>query len=431
MSRFVLKGGTVLTLGEKTPNHHRADLVVDNGRVAEIGADLRIRDAEVIDASDTIVMPGFVDTHRHVWRSLFKNLGGFAAEIDATHLEPTDVYAATLIGLLGAIEAGITTVVDWADMPADETYLDAALQAHTDAGLRTVFVHGTRSPGSSAEKQAIARKIAEGATGGASALGSVDVTRAHLDQVAAEWAVGRELGLRIHAHAGLDKADAGAVSTLGEKGLLGDDVTLVHCTHLSDQDLDAMSTSATAIALAPSTEMAAGLGTPPLQRFLDRKIEPGLAVDDERLAPGDMFAQMRVTNSLQHAAYFDLKLAGKAGLPNLLTTRDMIRYATLVGAKAIGLGAVTGSLEPGKQADLIVLRTDRPNIYPINDPIGAVVWGVDTSNVDLVMVGGRVLMRDGALAGDVEHARTLAARAQERVVAAAGLMAESATGDPT
>ena len=142
-----------------------------------------------------------------------------------------------------------------------------------------------------------------------------------------------------------------------------------------------------------------------------------------------MFAQMRATNSIQHAAYFDLKLAGKAGLPNLLTTRDVIRYATLDGARAVGLGDVTGSLEAGKRADIILLRTDRPNIFPINDPIGAVVWGMDTSNVGWVFSGGQALMRDGVLEADVERARDLAVTAQHRVATASGLMAESVAGE--
>jgi cytosine/adenosine deaminase-related metal-dependent hydrolase len=161
---------------------------------------------------------------------------------------------------------------------------------------------------------------------------------------------------------------------------------------------------------------------------LNRGIQPGLAVDDELLAPGDLIAQMRLANSVQHAAYFDLKLAGKAGLPNLLTTRDVIRYATIEGARTVGLGDVTGSLEPGKQADIIVFRTDRPNIYPINDPIGAVVWGVDTSNLDWVFVGGRALMRNGELEADVARARGLAAAAHDRVMGAAGLLAETGVG---
>lgn len=165
-----------------------------------------------------------------------------------------------------------------------------------------------------------------------------------------------------------------------------------------------------------------------VQQLVDRGIRPGLAVDTERFAPGDIFAQMRAAISLQHARLFDLKLAGKAGLPKLLTTREVIRYGTIDGARAIGLGEVTGSLTPGKQADVIVLRTDRPNIYPINDPIGAVVWGMDTSNVDWVFVAGRPMMRAGILEADVERARDLAAGAHQRLSRASGALSHA--GEP-
>jgi cytosine/adenosine deaminase-related metal-dependent hydrolase len=128
-----------------------------------------------------------------------------------------------------------------------------------------------------------------------------------------------------------------------------------------------------------------------------------------------MFAQMRATISMQHARFFDLKLAGKAGLPNLLTTRDVIRYATVDGARAAGLGSGVGSLHPGNQADLIVLRADRPNIFPVNDPIGAVVWGMDTSNVDWVFVAGRAIKRAGELQSNTAHARDLARASMQRI----------------
>jgi cytosine/adenosine deaminase-related metal-dependent hydrolase len=135
-----------------------------------------------------------------------------------------------------------------------------------------------------------------------------------------------------------------------------------------------------------------------------------------------MFAQMRATNSIQHASTFDLKLAGKAGLPTLLTTRDVIRYATFDGARAVGLADRAGSLEVGKPADVLVLRADRPNIAPINDPIGAVVWGMDTSNVDWVFAAGRPLVASGSPSTDITRARELAVAAQRNVAGAAGLL---------
>jgi 5-methylthioadenosine/S-adenosylhomocysteine deaminase len=161
--------------------------------------------------------------------------------------------------------------------------------------------------------------------------------------------------------------------------------------------------------------MAGLIGTPPIQSLIDHDIRPGLGVDEERLTPGDLFAQMRATISMQHATVFDRKLAGKAGVPRLTSTRDVIRHATIDGARAAGLGSVTGSLEPGKQADIVMLRTDRPNIFPINDPIGAVVWGMDTSNVDRVFVSGRAVMRGGVLDADVARARNLATVARRRM----------------
>jgi cytosine/adenosine deaminase-related metal-dependent hydrolase len=308
-----------------------------------------------------------------------------------------DVYAATTVGLLGALEAGITTVVDWFDMPAG-AHSDAALQAHADSGLRTVFV-----------------EAGSGGTGASVAPVSTHTTLAAAGDDTGVWATARDQGRRIHAHAATSPDRRG----LGDMApMLGNDVTLIHGSYFEDRDLDAVASSGAAMVVTPSSEMAGGLEPLQVQKLVDRGIRPGLGVDTERFAPGDLFAQMRAAISMQHATLFDLKLAGKAGLPKLLTTREVIRYGTIDGARAIGLGDVTGSLTPGKQADVVVLRTDRPNIYPINDPIGAVVWGMDTSNVDWVFVAGRPMMRAGILVADVAGARNLATEAHRRLTQA-------------
>jgi cytosine/adenosine deaminase-related metal-dependent hydrolase len=380
---------------------------MEGDRIIEVGKGLRARDAEPVDASDMIVMPGFVDAHRHLLESLFRNLGHEHGSQLAPHFTPDDVYAATLVGLLGAAEAGITTVVDWLDQVEDEAHLDAALQAHADSGLRTILAPATY-------REAMLTHAARMRPGDRTTIACGAPT---LDHVTADPGPARGLGLRVHAHAGLETGGPGPSSQL-----LGPDVTLVHCTHVDDASLDAIAATGTQVVLTPCSEMAGGLGSPPIQRIIDRKLRPGLGVDNERVAPGDIFAQMRAIISLQHATYFDLKLAGKAGLPNLLTTREVIRFATIDGARAIGLGSVTGSIEAGKQADLVLLRTDLPNIVPVNDPIGAVVWGMDTSNVDWVFVAGQPVMRAGALTGDVDQVRELAAAARGRVADAAGLL---------
>ncbi|MEE8498815.1 MAG: amidohydrolase family protein [Acidimicrobiia bacterium] len=430
MSKTLIRGGTVLTMGRA--NYSEADVLIDGDTIAEVGVGIRSRGADVVDATDTIVMPGFVDAHRHSWESLFRNV---ADEADASaddcgpHYQPDDVYAATLIGLLGAVEAGITSVVDWCGVAVGPDHVAAALQAHADSGIRSVFAHGAPTWGDVDWQQGLRATARAGADPLLTlAAGPREPRRQDLDSVGADWALARELGMRIHAHVGAKSSDSGAVSAMAERNLLDSDVTLVHCSHLDDGDLDALAASGASVALTPSSEMVAGLGAPPMQALIDRKIRPGLGVGDERGAPGDIFAQMRAVISLQHATLFDRKLAGQAGVPKPLTTREVIRYATSDGANAAGLGGVTGSLEQGKQADIVLLRTDRPNIAPVNDPIGAVVWGMDTSNVDWVFVGGRAVMRAGALDADVQRARDLATAAQQRVAAAAGLVAGAVPG---
>ncbi|HEY3427305.1 MAG TPA: amidohydrolase family protein, partial [Acidimicrobiia bacterium] len=192
-TKFLLKGGCVLTLGSRTPNYLDADVLIDGDRIAEVGPGLRARDAEQVDARDTIVMPGFIDAHRHAWKSLFRN-SEVANRAIEHHLEPDDVYAATLVGLLGASEAGITTVVDW----ADHRFPEAALEAHKDAGLRTVL-----------------------AVDGHQGEVTVPTAIAHGSDDASTWSRARESGLRIHAHA----RSAGTITRWKNEGQLGPDVT--------------------------------------------------------------------------------------------------------------------------------------------------------------------------------------------------------------
>lgn len=413
-SRVLIKGATVLALDRAVGNLVDGDVLVEDGIIAEVGRSLRARNAEVVDAADTIVMPGFVDTHRHLWQSLPSDAGA-AADTDVTDhaaaddYTPDDVYAATLVGLLQAVEAGITTVVDWCDVAGDAGHLDAALAAHADSGLRTVFVPSQpcATPGRDTTV----------------AFASPPVDGADPDDIAARWARARDAGLRIHAHAGTEEGRGGEIAELGRRGLLGADVTLSHCTRLSDADFDAIARSSTAMSLTPASDMAAGAGPPPMQQLIDRGIRPGLGAGGDQLAPRDLFAQMRAVISVQHATLFDLKLAGKGGIPNLLGTRDVIRYATIDGARVAGLADITGSLTPGKRADIVVLRTDRPNIAPVNDPIGAVVWGMDTSNIDWLFVGGASLVERGELTADVARVRALGAVARRQTAPAAGLAA--------
>lgn len=414
-NRVLLRSGCVLSMDRSVGNHLHADVLIEDGRISEVGENIRSRGAETIDATDTIVMPGFVDAHRHVVQSLFRNAGlEGARSIDWEKMSPDDVYAATLVGLLSSVEAGITSVVDWVGQDWEDDRIEASLQAHADSGARTVVAASTKTAGERPSLPARTRLARAGR----------DATD-DIEDVLSDWAHGRTSGLAIHSHV----ADQpGAVAALGMRGALGSDLTLVHATRMSDPDLDAVASHDTHVVLCPASEMASGIGAPPVQKLMDRSVRPGLGIGNEMVAPGDLFAQMRATISVQHATVFDLKLAGKAGVPTLMSTRDIIRHATVDGARAAGLADTAGSLAPGRPADLILLRADRPNIAPVNDPIGAVVWGMDTSNVDWVFVAGKPLIRSGEHAVDVTEARALADAARDRVAAASGLLAPTGDG---
>lgn len=432
-ARILIRGGTVLTLGERTANFSEADVLIEDGLISEVGPGLRGRDAEVIDATDSIVMPGFIDTHRHTWKSLFRNFGpidpGVSVPVDVSRFSAEDLYASVLIGLLGATEAGITTVVDWSDIPSDPALSEAVVQAHIDSGVRTVLVAEPRRDGEldftaieaiCADVSSRTDALITTAVGGSS-LGPGDS-----DRTATEWESAKRLGLRVHVHAGMNGDSPTALSELASRGVLDDNVTLVHCSRLSDTELDSVREHKPHVSLTPVSEMTRGLGSPPIQELIDRGIRPGLGVDDDLSSPGDMFAQMRALISLQHATLFDLKLAGKAGVPQLMSTREVLRHATVDAARVAGLAGVAGSLEPGRGADVLVLRTDRPNIAPVNDPIGAVVWGMDTSNIDHVIVAGRPVLTGGKLVADTAHLSGSATEARDRVVASGGLVGGAA-----
>ena len=178
-----------------------ADVLIEDGVIREVGPSLRARNADVVDAADCIIMPGFVDAHRHVWRSITRNLDAASAVDLAAYFTPDDVYAATLVGLLQAVEAGITTVVDWCDVSVDTAHHEAAASAHADAGVERCWSpRPARTPATSPSST------------------SLDIVEAELESIAALWA--RNSGQRIHARAGTARASGGEIAG-SAGGLLG------------------------------------------------------------------------------------------------------------------------------------------------------------------------------------------------------------------
>jgi cytosine/adenosine deaminase-related metal-dependent hydrolase len=204
------------------------------------------------------------------------------------------------------------------------------------------------------------------------------------------------------------------VREFGDAGLLGPDTTYIHCTTLSDAEIQMIVDTGGTVSLASPVEMMMGHGMPPIQKFLDRGLAPSLSVDVETNVPGDMFNQMRSVLGLQRA------IATAQGR-DPVTTRDVLRWATVEGARANGLDHKVGSLTPGKEADIVLLRTDRLNTTPLNDPATAVVTGMDTSNVDTVMIAGRLMKRHGKLLHvDWPAVKRMTSEARDHVIEKSG-----------
>jgi len=438
--RKLLKNGCVLSLDSKVRNFHQADVLIEGTKIAAVGPNLSAADAELIDASNTIVMPGFIDTHRHVWEGILRNIGtDVPLEGDASYLtfilntlapvyRPEDAYVGDLVGLLGAIDAGITTILDWSHIQATREHADAVIRAIQESGIRAVFAYGYPwwkypEPDQDNWIRDVARQYFSSKdqliTFGFAPAGPEFTP---FDVAKSQWALARELDAHITVHVGVGTSGQhGKLAEMGRAGLLGSDTTYIHCTTLSDEEIQMIVDTGGTFSLASPVEMMMGYGMPPIQRFLDRGLRPSLSIDVETNVPNDMFTQMRSVIALQHALIFDQKLQGKTRVPRFLTTRDLIEFATIEGARANGLEKKVGTLTPGKEADVIMLRTDRPNIFPVNDPIGAVVWGMDTSNVDSVFVAGKALKRNGQLLGvDMDRIRKMAYESRDYVVSKSG-----------
>lgn len=438
--KTLLKSGIVLTLDKKVGNFHQADVLIEGTKIAAVGPNLNVEGAEVIDASDMIVMPGFVDTHRHVWEGILRNIAtdlplegeaGYRSAVLNTlapAYRPEDAYVGNLVGLYGAIDAGVTTILDWSHIQATREHGDAVIKALQESGIRAVFAYGYpawKEP--DPQQDTWVREIAKQYFSSKDqlltfALAPQGPEFTSLEVAKANWSLARELNARITVHVGVGAAGKqGKLAAMGRLGLLKDDTTYVHGTTLSDEEIKMIADTGGTISVSASSEMMMGHGLPPIQKFIDAGLRPSLSVDVETNMPNDMFTQMRTVNSLQKAVIFEKKLARKGGLPAFLSARDVIEFATIEGARANGLLDKTGTLTPGKQADLIMLRTDRPNILPVNDPISAVTWGMDTSNVDSVFVAGRALKRDGRLLNvDLNALMQKAYASRDHVISKAG-----------
>jgi 5-methylthioadenosine/S-adenosylhomocysteine deaminase len=430
--RLLIRGGTVLTLDPALGDPSPGEVLIEGGKIAEVGHGIEAGDAEVIEAgSDSIVLPGFVDTHRHTWQAPVRNiaadwtLGHYLTGIHAglsKFFRPDDTYIGNLLGTLEALNSGITTLLDWSHNLATPEHADAAVKGLMDSGSRAVFAHGGGAPQWAPIPNEVphpddAKRVKEQyfssddqlVTMAMALRGPQFATR---ETTLLDYELAREIGSRITVHVGDGEfGKSRPVEWMNEEGLLGEDVTYVHCNMLGDDELKMIGDSGGTASVSADIEMSMGHGWPATGRLLAAGVPVSLSIDVASLNGGDMFAAMKSTveceRALRNAA------ADKDGtvLETLSpSSRQVLEFATIEGARATGLDDKVGTLTPGKEADVVIVRTDSdPGMYPVNNPYGGVVFNAHPGVVDTVLVGGKFVKRDGELVGqDMDRVKRLA-----------------------
>jgi cytosine/adenosine deaminase-related metal-dependent hydrolase len=357
---------------------------------------------------------------------------------------PEDVYAANLAGLLEAVNAGVTTVFDFSHCINTPEHASAAIAGLQDSGGRAIFGYGfnevpLQNPYFTSVEQrgTLARELRDTRLSSDDALVTMGISLSDMlvtgiDRTKTELHIGRDLGVRISLHSNCFMAPdtISEISVLRDLNLLGPDLLWVHANLASDEDLKAVADSGGSISSTPETEMQMGMGHPVTGRFMAAGGRPSFGADIISGGSGDLFFHMRLAMQAERMLQNDLSLAKEYAPDTVsLSARTILRAATLGGAEAMGMADKIGTLEIGKQADLLLLRLDEINTMPVNDPVVTVVMHAHPGNVDTVLVGGRVVKRAGKLTGDIAKARRLLTESHEFLSDAARSSKATVPGD--
>jgi cytosine/adenosine deaminase-related metal-dependent hydrolase len=448
--RTLIRGGHVLSMDPDIGDLEKGDVLIEDGRIAAIQPSIEA-DAEVIDASGRIVIPGFIDTHRHTWETAIRNcapnatLDDYFVEVLDTFAplyRAEDVYASNLAGSLECLNAGITTLVDWSHINNTPDHPDAAVSALKETGIRAQYAYGSANTSlakywfNSAEVIPAddVRRIRETYISSDDGLLTMGLaTRGpgftQDDVVKAEWALARELGIPLTVHVAMGRLAGryAMVEQLDRLGLLGPDTTYIHCCYFSDHEWQRVVDTGGTISIAAQVELQMGHGWPPVNKSYQFGLRPSLSVDVVTTVPGDMFTQMRAAFGAERSRVNATCWEANTTVPDtMLTARQMLEMATINGAHVARLEDKTGSLTPGKRADVVLVDARGINVAPVIDPVAAVVLCADVSNIETVIVDGEVRKRDGKLLADVDGARAKVEAARDFLVEAARAKAEAA-----
>jgi 5-methylthioadenosine/S-adenosylhomocysteine deaminase len=444
LSRYLISGGSVITMDPQLGNLSTGDVLIEDGRIAAVAPRLEVEDCRTIDAHGSIVAPGLIDTHRHVWQSFLRFIAADWSHADYFHairgvLGPRfgadEMYIANLLGAVEALDSGITTMLDWCHNVNGREAADAAVRGLMDSGQRAVFAYGggndvwTPLPNDKPLSEDVRRVRSEhfssddqlttmAACLRGPVFSSVAATRS-------DFELARELDLPIQVTVGAGRwsTQVEPVRVLQRENLLGDDVTYVHCCTLSDEEIRMIADSGGGAAVSPEVEMSMGLGYPATGRLAAVGVAPTPSVDVVTHVTGDLFSVMRTALAAERLRLHEEARARDEEITHLgLTVEDMLRFATSAAARTLGLDHKVGRLAPGLEADIIIVRTDAIGMFPLNNPIGALVYGTRPSDVDTIFIRGEPVKERGVLVSlDIDDLRRRAESTRDELLAGTGL----------
>jgi cytosine/adenosine deaminase-related metal-dependent hydrolase len=449
MTRTIIRDGTVVSLDPDIGELEGADVLIEDGEIVDVGHGLSAENAEVVDASGQIVVPGFVDSHIHLAQTQVRGIAGdwslmgeyfdhMLGNITGLY-RPEDMYLGGLFGAFEKLHTGTTTALDWS-YPNTLEHGERAVDALKDAGLRAVYTYGP--PGDDAAKWWFESDVG---------LPEENVRELREEKIRDDDLLSLALGLRgpdfctdETARADLELArDMGVLSTVhmgaalwpssvyGDdyqgfgaiEDMLGPDVNVAHGNHFSQEDVDHAVEQGVSFSSTPEVEMQMGHGIPVTGKMLEAGGRPAWGVDVCSNVSGDMGSQMRIGMQLQRMFDNQAVLEGDEEVTEVsLSARDTLEMATIEGAKALGLDDEIGTITPGKRADLVLIDATDFMTAPSHSPVETVVFQSDPSHVDTVLVDGEVVKRDGELTNpkvDEEFDRFVASG--ERLLDEAGI----------
>jgi 5-methylthioadenosine/S-adenosylhomocysteine deaminase len=436
---LVLRGATVLTMDRQHTVLRDADVLVSGTDIAAVGQALDVPDGTAeIDARGGIVLPGLIDTHRHMWQTAMR---GYGADWTLTqyfvwyYLEwgkvfrPEDIHAGNLLGAIEAVDAGVTTTVDWSHGLQTVDHAEAAVDALESVPARFVLAYGNLQQGpwewtTTPEFRAFVNRRMDARGDRLGFQLAFDVTGDPAFPERAAFEVARDLGVAVTTHAGVWGAtNDDGIRLMHQHGFMVPGTIYVHAATLADDSYHRIAATGGIASVSSESEMNAGQGYPPTWQLRRHGIPVSLSMDTSVWWSADLFAAMRNTlNADRSHEHMDAHDKAETITHHPLRAEQVVEWATMGGARALGMERMVGSIEVGKRADLVLLKNDRsPVMYPVLHPYGHVVFQAGRGEVHTVLVDGRVLKHDHELVGvDLARARDEVGRTLDHLRGAMG-----------